>query len=174
MGIARFYSQVLSSGTVLLSESEARHSNRARRLSVGDDVMLFDGNGREAAGKIATAGRQGVEVSVENVVSQPRPKPSLTLAVAIPKGPRLDVLIEKCTELGVIALQPIMTERSVAEATPNRLQKWQRTAIEAAKQSEQCWIPLFHEPKPLTALVADFKSFDCVWLATPDGERGQI
>src|SRR5688572_14025361 len=138
MGIARFYSPMLSPGTVRLSESESRHSACARRLSVGDTVVLFDGQGHEAIGQIASAARKDVEVTVEQITERPRPKPALTLAVALPKGPRQDFLIEKLTELGIQALQPIVTERSIAEATPNRIRKWQRTAIEAAKQSGQC------------------------------------
>lgn len=174
MATARFYSPMLSPGTVRLSENESRHSAGARRLSVGDAIVLFDGSGHEATGHIATVSRKGVEVTIGDIALRPRQTPALTLAIALPKGPRQDFLIEKCTELGVRALQPIVTERSIAEATPHRLQKWQRTAIEAAKQSGQCWLPEFHEPKSLAELVKDFNRFDRVLLMKPGGDRLEL
>ncbi len=138
-----------------LSEQESRHAVGARRLSVGDELTLYDGRGHQAQAAIAAVMRRSVQVRVGEVEFRPRPLPTLTLAVAMPKGPRQDVLIEKCTELGVAALQPLSSERSVAGATEHKLEKWRRATIEAAKQSGQCWLPELRPLKPLDKTLAD-------------------
>ncbi|NLX13460.1 MAG: 16S rRNA (uracil(1498)-N(3))-methyltransferase [Phycisphaerales bacterium] len=121
--------------------SEAGHASRARRLSVGEPVVLFDGRGGEGAGVIVRCASQHVEVAVDKLVHQPRPRPALTLAVAMPKGPRQDTLIAKCAELGMAGLQPVLTERSICRASEHKLDKWRKITIEAAKQSQQAWLP---------------------------------
>lgn len=172
MSVPRFFVDSLSAGCVLLPEREARHALMSRRLKAGQEVTLFDGAGTDAPGRIVSADRNGVRIEVAAVAPRARPRPELTLATALPKGARQDVLIEKCTELGVAAIQPLLTERSVASATTHRLQKWRQTAIEAAKQSNQCWLPELRAPRPLAAVLADLSLFDLMLLAasceTPD------
>jgi 16S rRNA (uracil1498-N3)-methyltransferase len=155
----------VSAGTVALSEQESRHAKLSRRLTVGDELVLFDGQGRQAAATIAVVSRSVVEARVGEVVEHPRPAPALTLAVAMPKGPRQDVLIEKCTELGVAAIQPLLTERSVAGASDHKRDKWRRATVEAAKQSGQCWLPDLLAPMPLPKYLQQLSRFDLVLAA---------
>lgn len=150
---------------VRLSEAESRHARLARRLSAGDPLMLFDGQGREACGTLTLATKSAVEASVGEILERPRPTPTLTLAVAMPKGPRQDVLIEKCTELGVAAIQPLLTERSVAGASDHKRDKWRRATIEAAKQSGQCWLPELLPPIGLDECLASLADFDLAVVA---------
>jgi 16S rRNA (uracil1498-N3)-methyltransferase len=149
MSLPRFFIDDLQPGIVTLSQREGRHLQHARRLHPGDEVVLFNGRGDEGFGALsATAGsRKGpLEVEIRALRHRPRPIPHLTLAVALPKGPRQDWLIEKCTELGVAAIQPIITRRSIAQASAHRLTRWRQTAIEAAKQSGQAWLPELLDP----------------------------
>lgn len=111
-------------------------------------MAVFDGQGHEAEATIATVGKTAVEIAVGCVRYRTRPLPALTLAFAMPKGPRQDVLIEKCTELGVASLQPLIAERSVCGASDHKRDKWRRATIEAAKQSGQSWLPDL--PAPLS------------------------
>ncbi|GMU24118.1 MAG: ribosomal RNA small subunit methyltransferase E [Phycisphaerae bacterium] len=150
MGPRRFYLETIQQGRVTLPGAETAHALRVLRLSVGDPVVTFDGRGTEASGRIVAAGRGGVEIDLAPPTRHERHKPALTLAVALPKGPRQDLLIEKCTELGVAAVVPLLTERSVSAASEHKLGRWRRTAMEAAKQSGQCWLPEFAAPEPLS------------------------
>lgn len=145
---------------VRLSEPEAKHARLSRRLEVGDSVAVFDGKGAEAQGTIAVASRSAVEVTIGKLETRVRPRPALTLAIAMPKGPRQDVLIEKCTELGVARIQPIVVERSVAGVSEHKLDKWRRTTIEAAKQSGQCWLPELSPPTPIARFLTQMPSCD--------------
>lgn len=156
---------------IRLSEQESRHARLARRLSAGDEIVVFDGRGHEATGTIVAASRGSVEIAVNEVVVRGRPAPELTLAVAMPKGPRQDVLIEKCTELGVAAIQPLIAERSVAEVSDHKRDKWRRTTIEAAKQSGQCWLPELPAPASLADCLKRAGSFELVLAAMLPRDR---
>lgn len=149
MGTPRFHVQRLIGPSLRVSGHEAAHALRSRRLSAGDEVILFDGAGSEAAGRISAVARSHLDVAFENVIRRPRPVPALTLAVALPKGPRQDFLIEKCAELGTAAIVPLITERSIGSASEHKRGRWRQIAIEAAKQSGQAWIPEFPAPETL-------------------------
>ncbi|GMV97580.1 MAG: ribosomal RNA small subunit methyltransferase E [Phycisphaerae bacterium] len=174
MGAPRFYVKGLQAGVVRLDEREADHARRSRRLSAGDEVALFDGLGREARGRIASAGRGAVDVAVESLRLCPRAEPALTLAAALPKGPRQDFLVEKCAELGVAGIVPLVTRRSVSNASGHRLDRWRRTAIEAAKQSGQAWIPDLATPELLDEAVRRIRVHDRAWVAMPGGSWPEV
>jgi 16S rRNA (uracil1498-N3)-methyltransferase len=168
MAEARFFAHDLREGRLRLPDPEAAHARKSRRLTTGDEVVLFDGQGQEAAARVLAATRAGVEVMVERISRCRRPEPSLTLGVALPKGPRQDVLIEKCTELGVAAVWPIVTARSISSASEHKLDKWRRTSIEAAKQSGQNWLPELGQPAGLADVAGRISGFDRVFVATRD------
>ena len=122
-----------------MSGDEAHHLLNVVRVRVGDEVALFDGSGREARVRLTGAMRREAELEILSLETIDRePARSLTLACALPRASRMDFLVEKCCELGVARLIPIVTRRSVVDPIKrqeNHLRKWRRAAIEAAKQS---------------------------------------
>jgi len=168
MADPRFHVPDLNGAEVQLAKAEARHASQSRRLRPGDAVILFDGQGTEAGGEIAAVSRSGVHVRILKTWARPRLRPAVTLAVAMPKGPRQDVLVEKCTELGIAGLWPIQTDRSVSEVSDHRLDKWRRTAIEAAKQSGQAWLPVLSPLRRLSEALAESTGFDRLFIAVPN------
>ncbi len=174
MSLPRFHVEHLAEGIQALPADEARHARLARRLSVDDRVVLFDGQGHEATATVIACGRRAFEVQAGPVKYAPRRTPRLTLAVAMPKGPRQDMLIEKCTELGAAALVPLSSDRSVASVSAHRLSKWRQTTIAAAKQSGQAWLPELCLPMTLPELLADVSAFDHVLVglsSVPAGDE---
>ena len=169
MSVPRFYVELLAEPVVNLPEAEARHARQSRRLSAGDPVALFDGRGGQASGRIAACSPGQVSIAVESVTQVLRPRPLLTLAFTPPKGPRQDTLIEKCTELGVAAFQPIETARSVAGASSHRVDKWQRTAIEAAKQAGLTWLPEIRKLLGFEKLLKEAPAHDAALIAVSSG-----
>ncbi|UCD29600.1 MAG: 16S rRNA (uracil(1498)-N(3))-methyltransferase [Planctomycetota bacterium] len=165
MNVPRFYVEALSAGRIRLPQAEGIHASKSRRLSVNDQLILFDGKGQEGTGRIVSISKDRIDVEVEQVIRRAQPAPSLTLSVALPKGPRQDLIIEKCTELGVSGIQPIFTERSVCSASDHKREKWRRKIIEAAKQSGQCWLPTLYEPRSLKDVIYDADKFDLLLLA---------
>ena len=168
MADPRFYTgpQELEPGLVVLSETESRHAASSRRLAVGDEVVLFDGRGSEARGRIESIDRRAVRVEIGAVERREADAAvGLTLAVAFPKGPRQDVLVEKCTELGVAAIWPMRCARSIAEPSAHRLGKLRRTVIEACKQSQRAWLCELREPVSFAEAVGAVGQFDAAVIA---------
>lgn len=152
----RFYAADLSPEAVELPQGEAHHARNVLRLRPGAAVELFDGAGRAAQGALEKVGKGGVRVGVQHR-SGPgaRPAPLVELAFAVPRGERVDILLEKATELGAACLQPIVFERSVAggEAlSPAKRARWVGHCIAAAKQCRLDFLPELRDP----CLLADY------------------
>jgi 16S rRNA (uracil1498-N3)-methyltransferase len=132
----RFYVNCeLRPGTVLVEGAEAHHLAVVCRLRAGEDVCLFNGDGRQYAARIASVGRRQVALEVIGVESPPRELPfRLDAAAPLPRGDRAQFLVEKLTELGVTAFTPLRTERSVVHPRETKLDKLQRYVVEASKQ----------------------------------------
>ena len=164
-----FLSQTPTEDTARLEGDEARHLTRVMRAKTGDTVELFDGHGTSWAATVERIQRNHVELSLDQkqleTVSK---KPSLTLAVALPKGDRQKWLIEKITELGTDALVPLTTTRSVAEPTAAAISRLQRGVIESCKQSGRNRLLEITPPQSLRNLLAT-SSASLRILACPDG-----
>jgi 16S rRNA (uracil1498-N3)-methyltransferase len=152
----RFYCpDIPREGPVVLRGDEARHLARVRRLGAGCMVEVFDGHGFARAAEVVAADRDRVELAP---IGEPLPDRSpachLTLATAVPKGERFDWLVEKATELGVAALRPLVTERSVVDPRPTKLDRLRRLSIEASKQCGRSRLLDIGPPTSLAQLVA--------------------
>jgi len=119
-----------------LTGDERHHAIDVLRLVVGAQIDLFDNEGRTAGAEIVAIDGQAVRLRLHGDVMRPTPlRPQLHLAVAAPKQKRADWLVEKCAELGVASLRFIETERGAVIPRAQRIDRWQRKAAEAAKQS---------------------------------------
>jgi 16S rRNA (uracil1498-N3)-methyltransferase len=83
----------------------------------------------------------------------------------MPKGPRQDTLVEKCTELGVAEVWPMLCDRSVVKPETGRLARWRRTAIEASKQSGRAWLPEIQPVQQFTDVLALFDRYEATLIA---------
>ena len=141
-----------------LPPGEAHHAVHVLRLRAGARVELFDGRGAAAVGKIESAARGEVVVVVEErLPAAQRCGAAIHLAFAVPKGKRLDWLLEKATELAAASLTPVLFERSVAGAdalSPAKRERWRGHCIAAAKQCGLDLLPTLEEPIPLGAVLA--------------------
>lgn len=145
---SRFYLPASQWGDCQLTGEEARHAIKVLRVRIGEEISLFDGAGRVADAVVTTntgkvlSFKQQSESYVEPI------SPAITLFQAVPKGKNMDLIVQKAVELGVSAIQPLITENTVAasEATQKKAEKWQRIAMEAAKQCKQAWMPEVREP----------------------------
>ncbi len=154
----RFYASPLVPGQVTLAGDQAHHARNVLRLKAGDTVELFDGAGVTARGVIDTVSRAETVVTVENCnQALARPEPVVELAFAVPKGKRLDWLLEKATELGAAVLQPVIFDRSVAggaELSAGKRDRWLAHCIAAAKQCRTDFLPEIREPVSLETFLA--------------------
>ena len=142
MARRRFYAPPddIEGSVINLSAEETHHLLRVLRLRPGHEAMVFDGRGREYHCRFfALRGdRAQLEIlsSLANRVESPL---RLTLAQALAKGEKLDLVVQKATELGVMRIVPLVTEHADVKlddrSAPKRLERWRRISLEAAKQS---------------------------------------
>ncbi|GAA4432886.1 RsmE family RNA methyltransferase [Bremerella cremea] len=133
-----FLDQPPVAGEVTFDEAESQHLAKVMRANVGDMVVGFDGVGIEYQIELISVGKKKVigTVRQQEEVSREAAR-QLTLAVALPKGDRQRWLIEKCVELGVARLIPLLTQRGVAQPVEKAIERLRRAVIEASKQCER-------------------------------------
>jgi 16S rRNA (uracil1498-N3)-methyltransferase len=141
-----------------LPEDAARHV-QVRRLQPGDELRLFDGAGGEWGARVTRMGKRDVDVRVGTHEAVSRELPfDLEIALGMPTNERMDALIEKAAELGVAAIQPLQTERSVlrldGERAARRVAHWQAVAVGASEQSGRTRVPVVAPVRSVAAWLA--------------------
>ncbi|MBD8879074.1 16S rRNA (uracil(1498)-N(3))-methyltransferase [Rhodanobacter sp. 7MK24] len=155
----------LTVGTEIALPAQAgEHVARVLRLVAGDPLTLFNGDGTDYAAAIRSVGKREVLVEVldRQIVERESPLP-LTLAQGVARGEKMDLIVQKATELGVVRIVPLLTERSEvkldAARAEKRLAHWQAVAASACEQCGRAHLP---EILPTQTLPA--------WLASLDGD----
>lgn len=172
MTIRLHVAQPLASGIELSLPDEAARHAQVRRVQPGDRLHLFDGQGGEWQATITAMGRRDVSVQVGNAVPvTPEMPVHVTLAVGVPANERMDTLVEKATELGVAAIQPLQCERSVVRLAGERAQRrqahWQGIAVAACEQSGRATVPTIEPIRPLAGWLAIAGDARARWLLSP-------
>lgn len=151
-----------SQKSVTLTADEARHLREVLRLKPGDAVSVFDGEGKEFRARVAQARREFAELELDEEIAPASPESPLriTLAVALLKGEKFDLVVQKATELGVTKIVPLMTRfadiklRDESDAS-KRVVRWQRIALEAAKQSGRAVVPEVSLPVAVSSVFSE-------------------
>jgi 16S rRNA (uracil1498-N3)-methyltransferase len=132
----------------VLTGDEARHLSQVLRIKPGETITVFDGLGRRAEAEVLTVSRDQVSLKLGEARTPPPPLPAITLAQAIPKGKNMDLIVQKAVELGVAAIQPLVTKNTIVQPGEGKSDKWRRTALEACKQCGQDTLPDIADPLP--------------------------
>ena len=164
----RFFAENLdtSGDKVLLSGDEAKHMLRVLRMREGDEVLLINGEGEECAAVITGTGDDSVELSItDRKACAAEPAVAVTLFQCLPKQGKMEVIIQKCVELGVHRIVPVYSRRCVVkpDGRDSKLTRWNRVSQEAAKQCGRAFIPEVDEVMQMSRL--DLSAFDLVLLA---------
>ncbi|MEY2538909.1 MAG: rRNA (uracil1498-N3)-methyltransferase [Verrucomicrobiota bacterium] len=144
---------------LILRDSEAHHARDVLRLKPGDKAVLFNGRGREITAEVVNIERREVRLRKLVETETPPLRCRITLAQAIPKGKNMDLIVQKAVEIGASAIVPLISERTIvdldAKEAAQKKEKWQQTAIEAAKQCGQNWLPEIETPQKLKDFFED-------------------
>ncbi len=138
-----------------LSGEEAHHALKVMRLREGDSCALFNGRGSVVKARIiSTNGSKSCWLEIEETLPSPSESlPELTLALSIPKGGNMELIIQKAVELGISHIQPLLSEHCVVKLKekdiPTKQEKWQRIALEACKQCKNPHLPRVAAALPL-------------------------
>jgi len=175
--IPRFHiAAALHSGMQLdFPREAAHHAARVLRLRTGEAVMLFDGKGGEYEAQVVAIGRSGVRVAVGTHHERERESPlSITLVQGVSSSDRMDFIIQKAVELGVAAIQPVLTAKSVVRLSNERGAAkrihWQRVAIAACEQCGRNRVPEIGAALPISQYAPNDAAVKIVLspLATQD------
>jgi 16S rRNA (uracil1498-N3)-methyltransferase len=162
----RFYApkENVGNGKITLSLDETRHLRDVLRLREGEKVNVFDGDGKEFLCEIETISKKETSLKIikEIAPSSPESNLNLTLAVALLKGEKFDLVIQKAVELGVCKLVPLNTKRADVRLkdADKKQERWQKIALEACKQSGRARLMSIEMP-------VDFEKF----IRVADGAR---
>jgi len=178
MRLTRVYvDAALEPGSSLeLPASAAGHLARVLRLRPGAAVTLFNGQGGEHAASIAQVHGNKVTIAVgeHQAIERESPFP-LTLAQGVSRGERMDLVVQKATELGVSRLVPVLTERSVVrldeEQSDRKSSHWRAIAIAACEQCGRNRLPEVRLPAPLREFLRQPPGDSVRLLLSPEAER---
>ncbi len=135
---------------IRLDPEESHHLVAVNRCGRGDPVVAFDGRGREWRCTCAEPAKGGATLAVHDSVLAPPRAADVTLAAALPKGATMDEIVRQATELGAARIAPLLTERTQVhldgDRTDRKVAKWRTTAVEAAKQCGNPWVPEIAAP----------------------------
>lgn len=151
--------------SVMLAAEEARHLRDVLRLKLGDEAYVFDGEGQEYLCHVTKLGGRGSDAATLGVAesvspANPESPLHLTLAVALLKGEKFDLCVQKATELGVCRVMPVITKRADvrlrdSDDAAKRTARWRRLAVEAAKQSGRACVPEIVPPLHFKTLIEE-------------------
>ncbi|HOA40820.1 MAG TPA: RsmE family RNA methyltransferase [Halanaerobiales bacterium] len=175
----RFFVQPedISEGIIRISGSDYNHIYRSLRLGIGEEIIVSSGDGLDHRVEIRDFQDDAViTVIKESYRNENEPVLEVTLAQAIPKKSNMELIIQKCTELGIERIIPLNTERTIVKLEgkkqDQRRERWQKIAEEAAKQSRRGRIPLIDQFYNLRQLDSIFPEFDLVLIPWEE-EKGR-
>lgn len=144
----------LQQGQILLTQEQIHYLARVLRLRGGDRFIAMDG-----MGKWWLAQLEGEQAQVlEALVVDTELPVAITLMMALPKGNGFDEVVRYCTELGVTCIAPVLSDRTLLNPSPQKLERWRRIAVEGAEQSERSFVPTILEPVAFSTGLLSIKS----------------
>ena len=165
-----------SGQTVTLPEETANHLVRVMRLREGDTCVLFNGDGNDYSATLTVAGKREVQVRIDAVQAIDNESPlAITLLQGIARGEKMDLILQKATELGVAAIVPVNGDRTEvkldAERARKRVAHWRSVVESACEQSGRARVPELSEPATLEAAAAAVADGAVRLLLDPQGEH---
>jgi 16S rRNA (uracil1498-N3)-methyltransferase len=142
---------------VILTPQQLHYLGRVLRLRDGDRFIVMDGKGKSWLAKLDNQQAYLLE-ELQSTTELPL---SITLMMALPKGNGFDDIIRACTEIGVSYFLPVISDRTLLNPSPQKLQRWQRIAVEASEQSERIIVPTVFNPVSFTTAISQQTTAHC-------------
>jgi 16S rRNA (uracil1498-N3)-methyltransferase len=155
--------------TVVVEGDDAFHLSRVMRMRPGDRIVVCDGNGREATAVLTRVAPDRAEAEAEELrPSAGEPAWTVVIAQSLPKGDKMELIIQKGTEIGAAAFVPFRSERVIVQydgkQEAKRLERWRRIAKEAAEQAHRGRLPEVSGVASWRELLASFDKYDDVYF----------
>ena len=155
---------------LILSADESHHLVSVNRARVGDTVVAFDGRGTEWICELVGDKKNAATLKVRFRQKATPLSYEITLGQALPKGPSMDAIIRKATEIGAAHIAPLESERTQVhfdgERSDKKIEKWQTAALEAAKQCGNPFLPSIEPVQKASAFMAAAHGYDLKLIAS--------
>ncbi|MDD6264703.1 MAG: RsmE family RNA methyltransferase [Clostridia bacterium] len=160
---------------ITISGEDARHISRSLRMKGGDKVCVCNGTGYDIHCTIALIDRENVYLTVEGVEKgESEPKYGAVLFQALAKSDKMDTIVQKAVECGVTEIIPFESKYCIAkigDGIKNKLNRWRKISLEAAKQCGRCIVPKISEPVSYAQAVLECSKGECSFICYEE-ERG--
>jgi 16S rRNA (uracil1498-N3)-methyltransferase len=163
----------IDSSSIFLFGDEHHHLSRVARIKTQEKVWLFDEQGTSYLARVEEIGREKTRLFILRKVIQEKPRLNITLGQALLRSKKMEFIIQKTTEWGIARFIPVVTQRSLIKIktkSGKRIERWQRIAREASKQSGQVFSPSIDSPVPLTPFLKERKEEVRLLLSENQGE----
>lgn len=161
--MSRFYvpPECVTGGKIMIRGGELHHARDVMHLAAGDAIVVFDGTGKEYHGIIQKVDKERMTVTIKKTAERKSEECRLILIQALPRSDKMDLIVEKATELGVERIIPVTTERTVVRPDKKKenlkVERWRKIALIAAKQCGRTTIP---EVMPITGFEDSLKALN--------------
>ncbi len=156
----RFFAERVDADAARLTDADARHALTVLRMKTGDECAVIMEE-RLFSARLRVAG-EGLLTDITGELPSPEPKTKITLYQGLPKGEKMEFIAQKCTEAGVCRVVPVEMSRCVvrldARDAAKKTERWQRIALEAAKQACRTAVPGIETPISMNALLSRLPS----------------
>ncbi len=166
----------IHNGQVTLENEDLKHLRQVLRLEPGDSIRVFDGSGMEYEATLLTVDKNKATARILcSFQSDTEPKTHVTLFQGLPKGEKMELVIQKAVELGVYRIVPVITQRSVVQLDKKdrekKAERWSRIAREAAKQCRRAYVPQIDPPMDFKEAIANCGEYDAALLLYENEEK---
>lgn len=161
----------------VIEGDDVKHIYKVLRLKEGETVNVNNCNGEEFLGTIESISKTKVEVKLSNKLEINNESPiDIYLYQGLPKSTKMDLIVQKCTELGVKEITPVITERVISalgdiKKDNKKVERWNRIAFEACKQSKRTLIPNINDSIEFIELLDNLKEMDLIVVAYENAEN---
>ncbi|NMO94845.1 16S rRNA (uracil(1498)-N(3))-methyltransferase [Paenibacillus lemnae] len=168
-----------SNQNVSVTGEDARHITKVMRGKPGDTFIVSDGVSREALVEIQKIGPEGVTAGILEMMEMTHePLLKVTVAQSLPKGDKMELVIQKCTEIGAVSFVPFLSDRTIvqydAKKEQKRLERWRKIVKEAAEQSHRNVVPEVEQPLGWKKLLSTFSEYDLVCFCYEKEDGSQL
>lgn len=143
----------VQSQQIRLTTEQRHYLHRVLRLQVADQFIVMNGQGQSWLASLMSTEPASAQI-LEPIRVESELSVAITLVAALPKGSGFDEVVRQATELGVACIAPILSDRTLLNPSPQKLERWRRIALEAAEQSERQIVPAILEPVSLVDALA--------------------
>ncbi len=166
----------IRANTATITGSEQHHLRNVLRIPPGETIRIIDGRGNVYTAEIldTPTNRSSSPARIQTHEFQARLLPTLTLFQGCPKNNKMELILQKTTELGVTQIVPVHSERALQKPSQNRYERWHRILISATKQCKRAWLPELCNAQQFETSLAQLEKFSLRLLLNPQAEAHHI